>query len=92
MAALAALEEDEKRRRHRLRRSAAGDATIGRMRIRSLLASIGLLLAAPAAALAAPSADDPGGTDHTTEIMFGLILVLMIALVVIGIVEQRKPH
>jgi len=24
--------------------------------------------------------------------MFGLILVLMVGLVVIGIVEQRKPH
>jgi hypothetical protein len=61
------------------------------MRIRSMLAAIGLLLAAPASALAATD-ESAGGTDHTTEIMFGLIIVLMIGLVVIGIVEQRKPH
>jgi hypothetical protein len=62
------------------------------MRIRPLLAGIGLLLLAPASALAAAAPEDAGGTDHTTEIMFGLIIVLMIALVVIGVVEQRKPH
>lgn len=62
------------------------------MRIRLLLAALGLLLAAPASALAAAADVSAGGTDHTTEIMFGLILVLMIGLVVIGIVEQRKPH
>ena len=62
------------------------------MRIRSLLAALGLLLLAPASALAAAVPADAGGTDHTTEIMFGLILVLMIGMVVIGIVEQRKPH
>jgi hypothetical protein len=73
-------------------RSAARAATIGRMRIRSLLAGLGLLLAAPASALAATAEESAGGTDHTTEIMFGLILVLMVGLVVLGIVEQRKPH
>ena len=62
------------------------------MRIRPLLAGIGLLLAAPASALAAAAEGEAGGSDHTTELMFGLILVLMVALVVIGIVEQRKPH
>jgi hypothetical protein len=62
------------------------------MRIRPLLAALGLLLAAPASSLAAATADDPGGTDHTTELMFGLILVLMLALVVIGVLEQRKDH
>jgi Spy/CpxP family protein refolding chaperone len=64
------------------------------MRIRPLLAAIGLLLLAPASALAAAPAPaaDAGGTDHTTEIMFGLILVLMIGMVVIGIAEQRKAH
>jgi hypothetical protein len=62
------------------------------MRIRPLLAAVGLLLLAPASALAAATPDNPGGTDHTTELMFGLILVLMVGLVVIGIVEQRKPH
>jgi hypothetical protein len=64
---------------------------MARMRIRPLLAAIGLLLAAPASAFAATD-ESAGGTDHTTEIMFGLIIVLMIGLVVIGIVEQRKPH
>jgi hypothetical protein len=62
------------------------------MRIRSLLAALGLLLAAPASSFAAAAEESAGGSDHTTEIMFGLILVLMIGLVVIGIVEQRKPH
>jgi hypothetical protein len=62
------------------------------MRIRSLLAAIGLLLLAPASALAAAVQEDAGGTDRTTELMFGLIIVLMIGMVVIGIVEQRKPH
>ena len=61
------------------------------MRIRPLLAAVGLLLAAPASAFAAAD-ETAGGTDHTTEIMFGLIIVLMIAMVVIGIVEQRRPH
>jgi hypothetical protein len=61
------------------------------MRIRPVLAALGLLLVAPASSLAA-TADDPGGTDHTTEIMFGLILVLMIGMVLIGILEQRKGH
>jgi hypothetical protein len=62
------------------------------MRIRSLLATLGLLLIAPASSFAAAAEQSAGGTDHTTEIMFGLILVLMIGLVVIGIVEQRKTH
>lgn len=62
------------------------------MRIRSLLAALGLLLIAPASSFAAAAEQSAGGTDHTTEIMFGLILVLMIGLVVLGIVEQRKTH
>jgi hypothetical protein len=62
------------------------------MRIRSLLAAIGLLLLAPASALAAAVQEGAGGTDRTTELMFGLIIALMIGMVVIGIVEQRKPH
>jgi hypothetical protein len=62
------------------------------MRIRSVLAAIGLLLLAPASSLAATVQAEAGGTDRTTEVMFGLILVLMIGMVVIGIVEQRKPH
>ena len=59
------------------------------MRIRPLLAALGHLLVAPASSFAA-TAEEPGGTDHTTEIMFVLILVLMVVLVVIGIFEQRK--
>jgi hypothetical protein len=62
------------------------------MRIRPLLAALGLLLVAPASSFAAAEPTDAGGTDHTTEIMFGLILVLMIGMVVIGILEQRKSH
>jgi hypothetical protein len=63
------------------------------MRIRTLLASgAALLLLAPGSAFAAATIETSSGTDHTTEIMFGLILVLMIGLVVLGIVEQRKPH
>ena len=62
------------------------------MRIRPLLAAVGLLLAAPASAFAAAADETAGGTDHTTEIMFGLIIFLMVAMVVIGIVEQRKSH
>src|SRR5262249_32313989 len=49
------------------------------------------LLAAPASALAADEGS-PGGTDHTMQIMLGLIIFLMVALVVIGALEQRKPH
>ena len=57
-----------------------------------MLAAIGLLLLAPASSLAATVQAEAGGTDRTTEVMFGLILVLMIGMLVIGIVEQRKPH
>jgi hypothetical protein len=72
-------------------RRAAQTANIATMRTRPLLATLGLLLATPASALAA-SAEEVSGTDHTTELMFGLIIVLMVALVVIGIVEQRRSH
>jgi hypothetical protein len=62
------------------------------MRIRTLAAAVaGLSLLAPASALAAPETT-ASGTDHTTEIMFGLIIVLMLLLVAIGIIEQRKSH
>jgi len=49
------------------------------------------LLVAPATALAADEGS-PGGTDYTMKIMLALIIVLMILLVVIGALEQRKPH
>jgi hypothetical protein len=48
------------------------------------------LLAAPATALAAESGVT--GDDRTMDVMLGLIFVLMIALVVIGALEGRKPH
>jgi hypothetical protein len=49
------------------------------------------LLAAPATALAAEEGG-AGGTDYTTQIMIGLAIALMVALVVIGALEARKPH
>jgi len=36
------------------------------MRIRSLLAALGLLLIAPASSFAAAAEESAGGTDHTT--------------------------
>jgi hypothetical protein len=57
--------------------------------LRSLLVSLVGLLALPAAALAA---DGSGGghKDRTTEIMMGLIFVLLLAMVLIGVLESRK--
>jgi len=49
-----------------------------------LAALLGLVLVAPASSFAAAADESAGGTDHTTELMSGLILVLMIGLVVIG--------
>ena len=94
LAALAALEDDDAGAdpSRRWTRSAARSGKIAPMRIRPLLAAIGLLLARPRIRVVAAADETAGGTDHTTEIMFGLIIVLMVALVVIGIVEQRKPH
>ena len=59
--------------------------------LRTLLVSLVALLALPAAALAA---DDTGGAhkDRTTEIMIGIIFVLMLAMVLIGVLEGRKKH
>lgn len=62
-------------------------------RLASLLATA-FLLASPATALAgAAEAEAHGGTtDRTTEIMIGLIVVLMIGMILIGIIEQRRSH
>ena len=48
------------------------------------------LLALPTAALAAEGSDGGGHKDRTTEIMMGLIFVLMIGMVLIGVLESRK--
>jgi hypothetical protein len=47
------------------------------------------LLALPASASAAETGL-ASGKDHTIEIMLGLIIGLLIAMVVIGILEQRR--
>jgi len=58
--------------------------------LRTLLVSLVALLALPAAALAA---DGSGGNkDRTTEIMLGIIGVLLLAMVLIGILESRGKH
>jgi hypothetical protein len=59
-------------------------------RLASLLATA-FLFALPATALAAEEAGG-GTTDRTTEIMIGLIIVLMIGMILIGIIEQRRSH
>jgi hypothetical protein len=58
--------------------------------LRTLLVSLVALLALPAAALAADDAGGGGHKDRTTEIMIGLIFVLMLALILIGVLESRK--
>ena len=60
--------------------------------LRSLLVSLVAVLALPAAALAADDATSGGHKDRTTEIMVGLIFVLMLAMVLIGVLEARKKH
>ncbi len=57
--------------------------------LRTLLVSLVGLLALPAAALAADGSSG-GHKDRTTEIMMGLIFVLLLAMVVIGVLESRK--
>jgi hypothetical protein len=54
------------------------------------LSALGALLAFPATALATSSEQSTEGTDHTTIAMMGLIVFLMVALIVIGVVEQRS--
>jgi hypothetical protein len=58
--------------------------------LRTLLVSLVTLLALPAGALAAESSGGGGHKDRTTEIMMGLIFVLLLAMVVIGVLESRK--
>jgi hypothetical protein len=59
--------------------------------LRTLLVSLVALLAVPASALAADSPHDLH-KDRTTEIMLGIIFVLMIAMVLIGVLEGRGKH
>ena len=56
--------------------------------LRTLLVSLVALLALPASALAADSAGDRH-KDRTTEIMLGIIFVLMLGMVLIGVLEGR---
>ena len=58
--------------------------------LRTLLVSLVGSLALPAAALAAEGGGEGGHKDRTTEIMLGLIFVLLLAMVLIGILESRK--
>ena len=63
--------------------------------LRTLLVSLVALLALPVGALAAEGAEGGGGGGHkdrTTEIMMGLIFVLLIGMVLIGVLEGRKKH
>jgi hypothetical protein len=60
--------------------------------LRSLLVSLVAVLALPAAALAADDSTGGGHKDRTTEIMIGIIFVLMLAMVLIGVLEGRKKH
>ena len=58
--------------------------------LRTLLVSLVALLALPAAALAAEDSTGGGHKDRTTEIMMGIIFVLLLAMVLIGVLESRK--
>ena len=58
------------------------------MRLRLLAAMCGVL-ALPATASAA-EAEAPSGTDYTIQVMLGLIIFLMVAMIVVGILETRK--
>jgi hypothetical protein len=58
--------------------------------VRTLLVSLVGLLALPTAALAAEGSDGSGHKDRTTEIMMGLIFVLLLVMVLIGVLESRK--
>jgi putative effector of murein hydrolase LrgA (UPF0299 family) len=55
--------------------------------LRTFLVSHVALLAVPATALAA---DGDVHKDRTTEIMLGIIFVLLLVMVLIGVLEARK--
>lgn len=57
--------------------------------LRTLLVSLVGLLALPAGALAAGGSGG-GHKDRTTEVMMGIIFVLLLAMVLIGVLESRK--
>jgi hypothetical protein len=58
--------------------------------VRTLLVSMLALLALPTAALAAEGSAGGGHKDRTTEIMMGIIFVLLIGMVLVGVLESRK--
>jgi hypothetical protein len=61
--------------------------------LRTLLVSLVAVLAVPASAFAASDTSSSGGyKDRTTEIMLGIIFVLMIGMVLIGVLEGRGKH
>ena len=62
--------------------------------LRKLLLSMITMLAVPAGAFAADDTGSSGGgyKDRTTEIMLGIIFVLMIGMVLIGVLEGRGKH
>jgi hypothetical protein len=57
--------------------------------VRALLVSLVAALAVPASALAAPG---DVHKDRTTEIMLGIIFVLLLLMVLIGVLESRSKH
>jgi hypothetical protein len=59
--------------------------------LRTLFVSLVALLALPAAALAAEGSSG-GHKDRTTEIMLGIIFVLLLGMVLIGVLEGRGKH
>ncbi len=58
--------------------------------LRTLLVSLVALLALPAGRARRRRLDGGGHKDRTTEIMLGIIFVLMLAMVLIGVLEARK--
>ena len=59
--------------------------------LRTLLISLIALLALPAGALAAEGSGG-GHKDRTTEVMLGLIFVLLLGMLLIGVLEGRSKH
>ena len=60
--------------------------------LRKLLVALVTMLALPAGAFAADESSGTGYTDKTTEIMLGIIFILMIGMVLIGVLESRGKH
>jgi len=62
--------------------------------LRTFLVSLVAVLAVPASAFAAGDTGSSSGgyKDRTTEVMLGIIFVLMIGMVLIGVLEGRGKH